>query len=139
MHVLTLAPLFFFQAEDGIRAGTVTGVQTCGLPISKSAPGNGWGMTETSATCTTHSGEDYEHRPTSCGPPVAVCDLKIMDVENTRELPVGDVGELWARGPNIVKCYWNKPEATAATFIDGWVRTGDLARLDDEGFCYIID
>jgi long-chain acyl-CoA synthetase len=105
----------------------------------KSAPGNGWGMTETSATCTTHSGEDYEHRPTSCGPPVAVCDLKIMDVENTHELPIGQVGELWARGPNIVKCYWNKPEASAATFVDGWVRTGDLARLDDEGFCFIID
>jgi long-chain acyl-CoA synthetase len=105
----------------------------------KSAPGNGWGMTETSATCTTHSGEDYEHRPTSCGPPVAVCDLKIMDVEAKRELPVGEVGELWARGPNIVKAYWNKPEATAATFVDGWVRTGDLARLDDEGFCFIID
>lgn len=105
----------------------------------KSAPGNGWGMTETSATCTTHSGEDYEHRPTSCGPPVAVCDLKIMDVEGKRELAIGEVGELWARGPNIVKCYWNKPEATAATFIDGWVRTGDLARLDDEGFCFIID
>ena len=105
----------------------------------KSAPGNGWGMTETSATCTTHSGEDYENRPTSCGPPVAVCDLKIMDVEGTRELAVGEVGELWARGPNIVKCYWNKPEASAATFVDGWVRTGDLARLDSEGFCFIID
>ena len=104
-----------------------------------SAPGNGWGMTETSATCTTHSGEDYEHRPTSCGPAVAVCDLKIMSVDGTRELPVGEVGELWARGPNIVKGYWNKPEATAATFVDGWVKTGDLARLDEEGFCYIID
>jgi steroid-24-oyl-CoA synthetase len=105
----------------------------------KSAPGNGWGMTETSATCTTHSGEDYEHRPTSCGPAVAVCDLKIMSADGTRELPVGEVGELWARGPNIVKGYWNKPEATAATFVDGWVKTGDLARLDEEGFCYIID
>jgi len=105
----------------------------------KSAAGNGWGMTETSATCTTHSGEDYENRPTSCGPPVAVCDLKIMNVEGTEDLPVGEVGELWARGPNIVKCYWNKPEASAATFVDGWVRTGDLARVDEEGFCFIID
>jgi long-chain acyl-CoA synthetase len=105
----------------------------------KSAPGNGWGMTETSATCTTHSGEDYENRPTSCGPAVAVCDLKIMTPDGTQDLPVGEVGELWARGPNIVKGYWNKPEATAATFVDGWVRTGDLARLDSEGFCYIID
>ncbi len=105
----------------------------------KSAAGNGWGMTETSATCTTHSGEDYENRPTSCGPAVAVCDLKIMNLEGTHELAIGEVGELWARGPNIVKAYWNKPEATAATFTEGWVKTGDLARLDDEGFCFIID
>jgi long-chain acyl-CoA synthetase len=105
----------------------------------KSAPGNGWGMTETSATVTTHGGEDYEHRPDSCGPPVPVSDLKIMDVEGERELPVGEVGELWASGPQVVKGYWNKPDATAQTFHEGWVRTGDLARLDDEGFCYIID
>ena len=105
----------------------------------KSLPGNGWGMTETSATCTTHSGEDYVHRPDSCGPATPVCDLKIMSVDGQRELPVGEVGELWARGPNIVKGYWNKPAETAKTFVDGWVRTGDLARLDEEGFCFIID
>jgi len=105
----------------------------------KSLPGNGWGMTETSATCTTHSGEDYEHRPQSCGPAVPVCDIKIMSLDGERELPHGEVGELWARGPNIVKGYWNKPEATANTFVDGWVKTGDLARIDEEGFCFIID
>ena len=105
----------------------------------KAFPGNGWGMTETTATVTTHLAEDYLHRPESCGPAVAVADLKIMDPEGERELPVGEVGELWARGPMIVKGYWNKPEATAATFVDGWVRTGDLARLDEEGFCYIVD
>ena len=104
----------------------------------KSLPGNGWGMTETSATCTTHSAEDYEHRPDSCGPAVPVCDLKIVGADG-ETLPPGQVGELWARGPNIVKGYWNKPQATAETFVDGWVRTGDLARLDEEGFCYIID
>ncbi|WP_296221431.1 class I adenylate-forming enzyme family protein, partial [uncultured Sphingomonas sp.] len=104
----------------------------------KSAPGNGWGMTETTATVTTHSGEDYLQRPESCGPAVAVADLKVTDAEG-RELPPGEVGELWARGPMIVKGYWNKPEATAATFVDGWVRTGDLARLDEEGFCFIVD
>ena len=104
----------------------------------KAAPGNGWGMTETTATVTTHLGEDYVHRPESCGPAVAVADLKVTDEEG-RALPPGRVGELWARGPMIVKGYWNKPEATAATFVDGWVRTGDLARLDEEGFCYIVD
>ncbi len=105
----------------------------------KAIPTNGWGMTETTATVTTHGAEDYLNRPESCGPPVAVADLKIMDADATRELPAGEVGELWARGPMIVKGYWNKPEATAATFIHGWVRTGDLARVDEEGFCYIVD
>ncbi|MBX3594221.1 class I adenylate-forming enzyme family protein [Sphingomonas sp.] len=102
-------------------------------------PGNGWGMTETMATVTSHSSEDYLNRPTSAGPPVPVADLKIMDADGARELPVGEVGELWAKGPMIVKGYWNKPEATAECFRDGWVRTGDLAKLDEEGFLYIVD
>jgi long-chain acyl-CoA synthetase len=102
-------------------------------------PGNGWGMTETTATVTGHVGEDYLNRPDSCGPAVPVADLRIMSIEGDRELPVGEVGELWARGPQIVQGYWNKPEASAETFVDGWVRTGDLARLDEEGFCYIVD
>jgi len=102
-------------------------------------PGNGWGMTETSATVTTHSSEDYLNRPTSCGPAVAAADLEIRAEDGTTVLPTGEIGELWARGPMIVAGYWQNPEASAATFIDGWVRTGDLAYLDDEGFCYIAD
>ena len=102
-------------------------------------PGNGWGMTETMATVTGHSSEDYLNRPDSCGPPVAVADLKIMNEDGTAELPVGEIGELYARGPMVVKGYWGNPEATAETFVDGWVRTGDLARLDEEGWCYIAD
>jgi len=102
-------------------------------------PGNGWGMTETTATVTSHSAEDYLNRPDSAGPPVAVADLKIMSEDGTRELPPGELGELWAKGPMVVKGYWRKPEATAETFVDGWVRTGDLARLDEEGFLYIVD
>jgi acyl-CoA synthetase (AMP-forming)/AMP-acid ligase II len=68
-----------------------------------------------------------------------VSDLKIMSEDGATELPIGEVGELWARGPQIVKGYWNRPDATADTFVDGWVRTGDLARVDDEGFCFIVD
>jgi long-chain acyl-CoA synthetase len=102
-------------------------------------PGNGWGMTETTATVTGIAAEDYLARPESCGPAVPVADLKIMDPDGTRELPTGEVGELWARGPMVVRGYWNKPEASAATFVDGWVRTGDLARLDEDRFCYIVD
>jgi long-chain acyl-CoA synthetase len=106
--------------------------------FGKAMPGNGWGMTETSATFTSHVGEDYELRPDSCGPACAVCDLEIRDPDG-KVLPAGTVGELYGFGPNVVKAYWNKPDATAATFIDGWVRTGDLARLDADGFCFIID
>jgi acyl-CoA synthetase (AMP-forming)/AMP-acid ligase II len=102
-------------------------------------PGNGWGMTETTATVTSHVGEDYLNRPDSAGPAVPISDLRIMSPDGTEELPAGAVGELWARGPQIVKGYWNQPEASAATFIHGWVRTGDLARLDGEGFLYIVD
>ncbi|MGB3167321.1 MAG: class I adenylate-forming enzyme family protein [Alteraurantiacibacter sp.] len=103
------------------------------------APGSGWGMTETMATVTGHVAEDYLNRPDSCGPPVAVADLKIMSADGAHELPVGEVGELYAFGPMVAKGYWNRPEASAETFVDGWVRTGDLARLDEEGFCYIVD
>jgi long-chain acyl-CoA synthetase len=102
-------------------------------------PGNGWGMTETMATVTAHIGEDYLNRPDSAGPPVPVAELRVMSPDGSTRLPVGEVGELWAKGPQIVKGYWNKPEATEATFIHGWVRTGDLARLDEEGFLYIVD
>ncbi|OXE36315.1 MAG: fatty acid--CoA ligase [Phenylobacterium zucineum] len=105
-----------------------------------SAPGNGWGMTETCATVTNHGAEDYANRPDSCGPAVPVSDLQIRDpVDGVTVLAPNQVGELWARGPQVVKLYWNKPEATAQTFVDGWVRTGDLARVDEEGFCFIID
>ncbi|MFM5924788.1 MAG: class I adenylate-forming enzyme family protein [Novosphingobium sp.] len=102
-------------------------------------PGNGWGMTETTATVTTHSAEDYLNRPTSCGPAVATADLEIRGEDGVTTLPTGEIGELWARGPMIVAGYWQNPEASAATFVDGWVRTGDLAYLDEEGFCFIAD
>lgn len=103
-----------------------------------SLPGTGWGMTETCATFTHHQAEDYVARPDSCGVPLPVCDVRIVG-SNGEDLPIGEVGELWAKGPNIVKGYWNKPEATAETFVDGWLKTGDLARVDEEGFVYIVD
>jgi long-chain acyl-CoA synthetase len=100
--------------------------------------GTGWGMTETCATFTHHYAEDYLHRPDSCGPATPVGDMKVVRADGVA-LPVGQVGELWVRGPHVVRGYWQKPEATAQSFQDGWLKTGDLARLDDEGFCYIVD
>ena len=104
----------------------------------QAAPGCGWGMTETSATFTSHIGEEYENRPESSGPALPVCDMKVVD-ERGRELPAGEVGELLVKGPNVVRGYWNKPEATAEVFADGWLKTGDLAYLDNEGFLYVVD
>lgn len=101
-------------------------------------PSNGYGMTETSSVTTMNMGIDYLRHPDSVGVPVAVCDVKVVDQEG-RALPNGDVGELWIKGPNVVRGYYRKPEATAETFTDGWVHTGDLARIDDEGFVYLVD
>jgi len=104
----------------------------------KAVPGTGWGMTEASGGFTAHQAEDYELRPASCGPAFPTGDMKIVDAAG-KELPAGGVGELWVKGPGVVKGYWRNPQATAATFVDGWLRTGDIARLDDEGFCTILD
>ncbi|MBX3494334.1 MAG: acyl--CoA ligase [Parvibaculum sp.] len=105
----------------------------------KVQPSNGYGLTETSAITTQNLSEDYIAKPDSAGPAVPVCDIKVVD-EKGNELPRGQVGELWIRGPNIVKGYWNKPEATAAAITEGgWFHSGDLVRIDDEGFAYILD
>jgi long-chain acyl-CoA synthetase len=104
----------------------------------KMQTGQGWGMTETSATATSNLGEDYERKPSSCGVVSPTGEVRIVG-DDGRDMPVGEVGELWYRGPIVVRGYWNKPQETAETFVDGWVKTGDLARLDDEGFVYIVD
>ncbi len=104
----------------------------------KVQPGQGWGMTETSATATTNFGDDYIRKPSSCGVASATGEAKIVSPEG-QTLPSGEVGELWYKGPIVVRGYWRKPEATAETFVDGWVKTGDLARIDEEGFIYIVD
>lgn len=125
---------------EGISYGGAPSAPELVRQIGKAgpAPGNGWGMTETSATFSQHSAEDYLNRPESAGPPVAACEAQVRDTEGN-VLPPDTVGELFGFGPNIVKGYWNKPEATADTFPDGWVKTGDLARIDSEGFITIVD
>jgi len=109
-------------------------------------PGNGYGLTETSAAVCMNLGPDYVAKPESCGPAVPVCEVAIVPedftgAEPSSELPRGPdvVGELWIKGPNVVTGYWNKPEATAKSFTRGWLHTGDIARIDDEGFVYIVD
>ena len=101
-------------------------------------PGIGYGMTETNAYGPGNSGDDYLRKPTSCGRVVPVVELRVTDAEG-RVLGADEVGELWFRGPNLIRGYWNKPEATAETIVDGWLRTGDIGRIDAEGFVYVQD
>ena len=114
------------------------------FPVS--AASNGYGLTETSSVTTMNSGDDYVHKPDSVGPPVPVCDVRVVPDgyagdEPTDDLPTGPTvtGELWIKGPNIVRGYHNRPEATAATFTKGWLHSGDIARIDADGFVYIVD
>jgi acyl-CoA synthetase (AMP-forming)/AMP-acid ligase II len=95
--------------------------------------GNGFGLTETSSVATFLPHEFAHTRPDSVGFAAPVVDLDLFEDDSS------GVGELLVRGPNVVKGYWNKPEATAQTFVDGWLHTGDLARIDPDGFVKIVD
>lgn len=107
--------------------------------FKKSAPGIGYGLTETNALGTVNAGAFYIARPSSAGRAVpAVTEFKVID-ETGAELPAGERGELCIKSPVNVLGYWNKPEATAEAFIDGWFHTGDVAYLDEDGFLYIVD
>ncbi len=94
--------------------------------------GNGFGLTETASVSTFLPHEFVAHAD-SVGFPAPVCDVRLDAVA-----PDG-TGELLIRGPNVVSGYWNKPEATADTFVDGWLHSGDAARIDDEGLVYLVD
>ena len=110
------------------------------------APGNGYGLTETSAMTTMNAGDDYVRKPDSVGPPSPVCDVAVVPEEWEHADPPADLmpdpartGELWIKGPNVVRGYWNRPDATASSFTNGWLHTGDVARIDEEGFVHIVD
>jgi len=106
--------------------------------FKKAIPNTGWGMTETNAIGTGIAGRDYLDHPESSGRCSAVLDLRIVD-ESGSVLPPRERGELQVRGTSVIRGYWNRPDANAETFVDGWLRTGDVAYLDEEGFLYIVD
>ncbi|MEO7428730.1 MAG: AMP-binding protein, partial [Acidimicrobiales bacterium] len=98
----------------------------------------GYGMTETNAYGPGNSGQDYVEHPTSTGRATPILELAVRDPEGN-DLPVGERGEIWFKGPHLIRGYWNKPEATAETIVQGWLRSGDIGRIDDEGFVYVED
>ncbi len=101
-------------------------------------PNTGWGMTETNAIGAGIGAQDYVDHPESSGRAAVVLDLRVVD-EHGAELPAMQRGELQVRGASVIRGYWNRPDANAATFDGHWLRTGDVAYLDAEGFVYIVD
>jgi acyl-CoA synthetase (AMP-forming)/AMP-acid ligase II len=108
--------------------------------LATGVPSTGYGLTETSGIVTASSSKLYVSKPASCGRVVPTLDAKLID-ELGDDLPPGPdaVGELCVRGAVVIKGYLNRPEATADAIRDGWFRTGDIARIDDDGFVFIVD
>ena len=106
--------------------------------FSQGRPGLGYGMTETNAYGPQNGGDMFVANPTSTGKCIPIMDVRVTDSDGN-ELPTGETGEIWFKGPMLISEYWNRPEATAETLVDGWLRSGDLGHLDDEEFVYVSD
>ena len=148
--VTTVPAIFWFALSQpnvgdidlsGVRFATYGGAPIApdlvrqvkaGFPSAK--VGNGFGLSETSSLSTFLPDEFAATHPDSVGFPVPVVDLDLLDPD-----PETGVGELLIRGANVVLGYWGKEQATRESFVDGWLRTGDLARIDPDGFTYIVD
>jgi fatty-acyl-CoA synthase len=98
----------------------------------------GYGMTETSPAVLTLDREDAVRKAGSSGKPVLHTEVRIVRPDGA-DADIGELGELWVKGPNITPGYWNRPDANQSSFTDGWLHTGDATRIDEEGFYYIVD
>ena len=110
--------------------------------VAKSVPGGspniGYGMTETNAYGPQNTGPDYVNHPTSTGRPMPIMQIDVRD-EDMKSVATGARGEIWFKGPMLIRGYWNRPDATADTIVDGWLRSGDVGRIDAEGYVYVED
>ncbi|MCU1500782.1 MAG: putative fatty-acid--CoA ligase, partial [Ilumatobacteraceae bacterium] len=151
INILTSVPAIYWLAMSqpnfaDFDLGAVRWVTYGGAPTApdvvarlrasfpKAKLGNGFGLTETSSVSTFLPDEWAEARPETVGFAAPPVEVDLFEVDE-----VSGVGELLIRGQNIVAGYWNKPEQTRETFVDGWLHTGDLARVDDDGFVQIVD
>jgi len=96
----------------------------------------GYGLTEASPVVTSSAG--MPTRPGSVGRVLVGQEVRLVD-DDGEDVPVGDAGEVWVRGDNVFLGYLNEPEATARVLVDGWLRTGDIATVDDDGYLYLVD
>jgi long-chain acyl-CoA synthetase len=100
----------------------------------------GYGLTETSPVTHVNPFAGGKRKVGSIGLPIPDTECKVVDIEDGKTaLPVGEPGELLIKGPQVMSGYWNKPDATAETLTDGWLHTGDIAQMDEEGYFYIVD
>ncbi len=142
------------MAHPRLRRVNMKGIQTC---LSGAAPlplevrrrwealtggrlVEGYGLTEASTVvCANPLAKDGLVKE-GVGIPFPDTDVRIVDLETaTRDLPIGEAGELLVRGPQVMRGYWNQPEETAETLRDGWLHTGDIARMDEDGYLYIVE
>jgi long-chain acyl-CoA synthetase len=115
-------------------------VQKIAGAVKQGSPSTGYGLTETHGIVTANSSKFYIAKPSSCGPAVPTLDVKLVDDDDNEVEPGPDaIGQLCVRGAVVIKGYLNRPEATADAIRDGWFNTGDIARIDEDGFIYIVD
>ena len=106
--------------------------------VATARPSTGYGMTETCGIITSVAGDFFVDKPDSAGPAMPSFEARCVD-DDGNTVPPGEPGELWVRGAAVIKGYINRPEATAAAITDGWLHTGDIARIDADGFIFIVD
>ncbi len=106
--------------------------------VASARPSTGYGMTETCGIITALAADFFVDRPESVGPAMPCFEAKCVD-DSGDPVAVGELGELWVKGAQVVKGYLNQPEATAEAITEGWLHTGDIARMDGDGFIYIVD
>ena len=106
--------------------------------VTTARPNTGYGMTETSGIITAIGGDFFVDKPASCGRAMPTFEVKVVG-DDGDALPPGQPGELWVRGASVIKGYINRPDATAESITDGWLHTGDVAYLDEDGFIFLVD
>jgi long-chain acyl-CoA synthetase len=156
LNSLSGVPYVVRQLLESARASgqelpSLVGVAAGGAPVppdlirtvgsqfqARVAPGNGYGLTETTSAVISNTGQEYLEKPDSIGWPVPTCDVRVVG-DNGSECGTGEIGEIWMRGPNVIPGYWRNPAATEEAFGGGWFRSGDLGYRDEDGSYFVVD